>query len=102
MRSASPRRVELGAESYDEQHWKSFNLVHHPPEHFQACRIDPMRIFEAGLEEINQHYRQAIRMYHPDKVAEMAPEIIALAERRTKELNAAFSETEARPHQHGQ
>ena len=48
---------------------------------------------EAGLEEINQHYRQAMRMYHPDKVAGMAPEIIALAERRTKELNAAFSET---------
>ena len=47
---------------------------------------------EASLEEINQHYRQAMRMYHPDKVAGMAPEIIALAERRTKELNAAFSE----------
>jgi hypothetical protein len=44
------------------------------------------------LEEINQHYRQAIRIYHPDKVAEMAPEIIALAEQRTKELNAAFSQ----------
>ena len=47
---------------------------------------------EASLEEINRHYRQAIRMYHPDKVAEMAPEIIALAERRTKELNAALSQ----------
>ena len=47
---------------------------------------------EATLEEINRHYRQAMRMYHPDKVAGMAPEIIALAERRTKELNAAFSE----------
>ena len=47
---------------------------------------------EASLEEINRHYRQAIRMYHPDKVAEMAPQIIALAERRTKELNAALSQ----------
>jgi DnaJ-domain-containing protein 1 len=47
---------------------------------------------EASLKEINQHYRQAMRMYHPDKVAGMAPEIIALAERRTKELNAAFSQ----------
>ena len=47
---------------------------------------------EATLEEINRHYRQAMRMYHPDKVAGMAPEIIALAERRTKELNAAFSQ----------
>jgi DnaJ domain len=47
---------------------------------------------EASLEEINRHYRQAMRMYHPDKVTGMAPEIIALAERRTKELNAAFSQ----------
>ena len=47
---------------------------------------------EASLEEINQHYRKAMRMYHPDKVAGMAPEIIALAERRTKELNAALSQ----------
>ena len=47
---------------------------------------------EASLKEINQHYRHAMRKYHPDKVAGLAPEIIALAERRTKELNAAFSE----------
>ena len=46
MRPSSPRRIELGAESYDEQHWKSFNLVHRPTEHFQARRIDPMRIFD--------------------------------------------------------
>jgi DnaJ-domain-containing protein 1 len=46
----------------------------------------------ASLEEINHHYRQAMRMYHPDKVAGTAPEIIALAERRTKGLSAAFSE----------
>jgi DnaJ-domain-containing protein 1 len=47
---------------------------------------------DASLEEINQHYRDAMRTHHPDKVTGMAPEIIALAERRTKELNAAFSE----------
>jgi DnaJ-domain-containing protein 1 len=47
---------------------------------------------DASLEEITRHYRQAIRMSHPDKVSEMAPEIIAIAELRTKELNAAFSE----------
>ena len=50
------------------------------------------RLSRGCLEEINRHYRQAIRIYHPDKVAEMAPEIIALAEQRTKELNAAFSQ----------
>jgi DnaJ-domain-containing protein 1 len=46
----------------------------------------------ACLEEINQHYRQAIRMNHPDKVSEMAPEIHRACRTRTKELNAAYSE----------
>jgi hypothetical protein len=45
MRPSSPRRVELGAESDDEQHWKSFNSVHRPTKYFQSGRIDPMRIF---------------------------------------------------------
>jgi hypothetical protein len=45
MRPSRPRRVELGAESYDQQYWKSFNLVYCSTEYFQACRIDPMRIF---------------------------------------------------------
>ena len=44
MRPSSPRRVEFGAESYDEQDRKGFNLVHRPTEHFQARWIDPMRI----------------------------------------------------------
>jgi preprotein translocase subunit Sec63 len=31
-------------------------------------------------------------MYHPDKVASLAPEFQALAEQRMKEINAAFRE----------
>ena len=46
MRLSHPRRVELGAESYDEQRRKSFNSVHRPTEHFQTRRVDPMRIFD--------------------------------------------------------
>ena len=46
MRPSNPRRVELGAESYDEQHRKGFNSVHRPTERFQARGVDPMRILE--------------------------------------------------------
>ena len=46
MRLSHPRRVELGAERYDQQHRKGFNPVHGPTERFQARRIDPMRILE--------------------------------------------------------
>ena len=38
--------VELGAESYDEQHRKGFNSVHRPTERFQARGVGPMRILE--------------------------------------------------------
>jgi preprotein translocase subunit Sec63 len=31
-------------------------------------------------------------MYHPDKVASLAPEYREIAERRMKEINAAFQE----------
>jgi hypothetical protein len=31
-------------------------------------------------------------MHHPDRLAGLAPELVALAEQRTKELNAAFSQ----------
>ena len=46
MRPSSPRRVELGAESYNEQHRKGFNSVPRPTERFQARGVGPMRILE--------------------------------------------------------
>jgi hypothetical protein len=49
-----------------------------PDPWWQVLGVSP----EASLDEISQRYRHAIRMYHPDRVAGLAPEIIALAERR--------------------
>src|ERR1700730_8434805 len=46
MRLSYPRCVQLWAESYDEQHVKGCDPVHRPAEHFEALRIDPMRILE--------------------------------------------------------
>ena len=43
-------------------------------------------------EEIARAYKRKIRDYHPDKVAQMGAEIRALAERRSKEINAAYDE----------
>jgi DnaJ-class molecular chaperone len=46
----------------------------------------------ATLDEITQAYHREAQKNHPDKVATMAPEFRELAERRMKELNAAYNE----------
>lgn len=45
---------------------------------------------DASLEQIEFAYRRLVAQYHPDKVATMGPELRALAERMTVELNIAY------------
>ena len=47
---------------------------------------------DTGVDEIRGNYRRKIRQYHPDRVSGVAPEFLELAERRTKALNAAYSQ----------
>lgn len=44
----------------------------------------------SSAEEVRSAYRIAIAMYHPDKVASLAPEFRSLANIRSQELNAAY------------
>jgi DnaJ like chaperone protein len=46
----------------------------------------------ATRDEVARAYKRKISEYHPDKVAQMGPEIRALAEHRSKEINAAYDE----------
>jgi DnaJ-class molecular chaperone len=43
----------------------------------------------ASAAEITATYRHLAQMYHPDKVAGLAPEFQVLADKRMKEINAA-------------
>jgi DnaJ-class molecular chaperone len=43
----------------------------------------------ATESEISAAYRHLAQMYHPDKVAGLAPEFQMLADTRMKEINAA-------------
>ncbi len=53
----------------------------------------------ASVEEINQRYRQLVMQYHPDRVAGLGPELIEVAERQTRLINAALAQArEARGH----
>ena len=46
----------------------------------------------ATRQEITEAYRNRIKLYHPDKVAGLAPEFRELAEERSKGINAAYDE----------
>ena len=50
----------------------------------------------ASMEEIARSYRRTIQKYHPDRVLGLAPEIVELAESRTKTLNAAYDQAKRR------
>ncbi len=41
-------------------------------------------------KEIRKQYLKLIALYHPDKVADLGPELIELAEKKTKEINIAY------------
>jgi len=46
----------------------------------------------ASTDEIRRAYRRKIWQCHPDRVVGLAPELLELAERCTRTLNAAYSE----------
>jgi len=48
----------------------------------------------ASKDEIKAAYRRLAMMYHPDRVASMGPEIIAVAQVKMTEINAAYASLE--------
>jgi curved DNA-binding protein CbpA len=47
---------------------------------------------DASIKKIIAAYRKLARTYHPEKVLKLPAEAREIAERRMKEINAAFSE----------
>lgn len=50
----------------------------------------------ASDDEIRRGYAAKLKQYHPDRVNDLAPEIVRLAEVRTRELNSAFAQAKQR------
>lgn len=46
----------------------------------------------ASLDEVMAAYRSAMSQYHPDKVAHLGEELRMLAEKKSKQINAAYEE----------
>lgn len=47
---------------------------------------------DATAAEIKYSYRTLMSQYHPDKVAALGDELKSLAERKSKEINAAYEQ----------
>ena len=58
------------------------------PSPHEVLGVDP----GASREQIRRAYQEKIRQYHPDRVATLGPELREIAERRSKEINAAYRE----------
>ncbi len=59
---------------------------------YEVLQVSP----EATAEEIRSAYRRMAQQYHPDKVAGQPPQVRQEAERRMKEINAAYGELKRR------
>lgn len=66
-----------------------------PPPSRGAGERPPHEVLEvapnASAEEVRAAYQRLVQSYHPDQVAHLGPELREVAERRTKEINAAYS-----------
>lgn len=56
------------------------------PDPYEVLGIAP----DATDEAVEQAWRRRMQEYHPDRVANAAPELRALAEQRAREANAAW------------
>lgn len=61
----------------------------------EAHLVSARRILGVGkgatMEQISAAYKKLARTHHPDKVANLAPEVRESSERRMKEINAAYA-----------
>lgn len=60
-----------------------------PPEVCNALRLFGLGD-EASFGDVRQGYREHVKQYHPDLVAHLGPELRVVAEKKTKEFNAAY------------
>jgi len=55
---------------------------------FEVLGVDE----QASEEEIRATWRRLVSQYQPDKVSGLGPELVAVAERETRRINAAYEQ----------
>ena len=88
QRSQQQRQAEHECESERRHQCHSEQAAQQEDEWWSVLEVAP----HASTDEIRRAYRRKIWQCHPDRVAGLAPELLELAERCTRTLNAAYSE----------
>ncbi|MFC4726735.1 J domain-containing protein [Coralloluteibacterium thermophilus] len=63
-----------------------FRLSRPRDEHYRVLGVSP----DASDAEVERAYRRLMSQYHPDRVADAAPELQARAGERARAINAAY------------
>lgn len=83
------RREQAARQAHSQQARGSVPVASQSgPTWYQVLGIDA----NASPEKIREAYQQQISLYHPDKVANMGPEIQALASKKAQDINLAYAE----------
>lgn len=77
---------ENRAHTEEPDNGNSFEEEYIPTSWFRILEVPQ----SATKEQIVAAYKQKIRQYHPDKVAQMGAEIRELAEFKSKQINSAY------------
>ncbi|MBI4201918.1 MAG: J domain-containing protein [Chloroflexi bacterium] len=90
-RMLASRRIPKGGqeqagESSEESPGQQNGRVSTHRSPFDVLEVAP----EATVEDVRSAYRRKVQQYHPDKVADLGPELRQVAERQMKEINAAY------------
>ncbi len=81
------KNPERGAES-EQERWRPGEPTARDLPWYEVLGVG---VF-ATREEVAAAYKRKISEYHPDKVAQMGHEIREVAERKSKQINAAYEE----------
>jgi DnaJ like chaperone protein len=73
-------------ESFAEERSRAGDAQRREPMWFEVLGVLPT----ASVDEIKSAYRELARQYHPDRVDGFGKEFREIAERRMKQLNAAY------------